>query len=107
MGNEIASILRHTRHAAAEAAAAAEHSIAAELQLAQQPAQQQSGRRWGVFPRHESVQHVDTAPPPALPSRPQGLGGYALERAGLWAVMLALLCGWLLGWMRRRRSVPT
>lgn len=95
VGHEIASMLRHTRHAAADAADAAEQQIA----HAAQRAEQQSGRRWA---RHESVQQVDAAPP--LPSRQQGLGSYALERAGLWGVMLALLCGLLLSWLRRPRS---
>lgn len=97
VGLEVGSLLRHGRLASA-GRAAAQQAQAAQEEAARQ-ATHQSGRRWG---RKAAVQVAEAAPPARLQQH-QGIGSYVLERGSTWGVLLALLCGALLSWLRRPR----
>ena len=95
---EMHSLLRHSRVIAAEQAAVPQAHAAQEA-AAQHAAQHSS--RW---PGRQRAQQVAEAALPA-PHQHVNTTSYAMERGSTWGLLLALLCGGLLSWLRRPRCV--
>jgi hypothetical protein len=93
-GFEVSSLLRYN---AAERAAQQSQALS-QYEAARHAAQQTSRQRG----RQQAVLAEATEP---VPPPPHGIGSYALERGSTWAVLLVLLCGALLNWLRRPRCV--
>lgn len=98
LGLEMYSLLRHSRLVAAERAAA-QQAYAVQEAAAQHAAQHSS--QW---PGRQSAQQVAEAAMPA-PQQHVNATSYALDRGSTWGLLLALLCGGLLSWLRRPRRV--
>jgi hypothetical protein len=95
---EMRSLLRHSQLVAAERAAVQQANAAQEA--AANHAAQHTSRWRGQQP---AQQVAEVAAP--MPQQPPDTASYALHRGSTWGLLLALLCGALLSWLRRPRFV--